>query len=198
MVQVVWRVWKAQMAERNKIDKYGYGDRVVELFRDGRTTVEIAELMTKGLVDSGLNDSIDQSTVSRWLKRVKDADADAQAEIDRQTMEVIRRTVEDGVSEDLGQIETVQGFFLGIVEECGADGRPKYDIRTRMEAGRSLVKVIDTKLRLPGVMPDEPNGQAGGDKPAIPAGSNVHSILERTKRFVGSRTGLRTEDTGAA
>lgn len=166
------------MAEKSKIDRYGLGPRVEELWRGGKTTIEIAEMVTAGFQASGIDDSVDQSTVSRWLKKIRTAEDEARAEFERQTREVIRAKVQDGVSRDIGQIETVQDLLFRIVEN--KEKGVTYDVRTRMAAGQLLVKVIDTKLRLPGVMKE-----GDEDASSIPAGSSVHGILKRLEIAVG-------------
>lgn len=171
------------MAEKNKIDRYGLGPRVVELYREGKTTVEIAEYLTEGFLASGIEDGVDQSTVSRWLKKIKDADMDARLEAEKATLEVIKRRVADGISGDVDQIEWVQEFFNQICRNKLADH--KFNIKERAAAGLNLVKVIDMKLRLPGVIPEEEEG-SDTDAPAIPSRSNVHSILGRLNRAVQS------------
>lgn len=171
------------MAEKNKIDRYGLGARVVELYREGKTTVEIAEYLTEGFLASGIEDSIDQSTVSRWLKKIKDADMDARLAAEQATQEVIRRRVEAGVSGDVDQIEWVQEFFYQIARNELGD--QKFSIKERAWAGMNLVKLIDTKLRLPGVLTEEED-ENDTDAPAIPSRSNVHSILGRINRAVQS------------
>jgi predicted transcriptional regulator len=175
------------MAEKNKIDRYGLGERVTELFREGKTTVEIAEMMTRGLQDSGINDGVDQSTVSRWLKKIREADEEMQAEIDRQTVEVLRLRVEAGVHGDVDQIELVQELFFRISQNT-LEGH-NFKMKERVYAGQALVKLIDTKLRLPGATSVGGYGAESGNAgdhvaPALPAGSNVHSILGRLKKAV--------------
>lgn len=175
------------MAEKNKIDRYGLGERVTELFREGKTTVEIAEMMTRGLQDSGINDGVDQSTVSRWLKKVRSADEEMQAELGRQTVEVLRRRVEAGVQGDVNQIETVQELFYRISQNT-LEGHT-FNMKERVYAGQALVKLIDTKLRLPGVIGEGGDGADSGSAgdhvaPALPSGSNVHSILGRLRKSV--------------
>lgn len=174
---------RRSMAEKNKIDRYGLGPRVEELWRGGKTTVEIAEIVTAGFLASGIEDSVDQSTVSRWLKKIKTAEDEARAEYERQTREVIRAKVQDGVAGDIGQIESVQAYLFMIVEN--KEKGVSYDVRTRMAAGQALVKVIDTKLRLPGVM-----NEGDGDASSIPAGSAVHGLLRRLEAAVGGGAGF--------
>ena len=182
------------MAEKSKIDKYHLEDRVVGLYREGKTTGEIAEIISSGLQASGIDDGVDQSTVSRWLKKVRAADEKAEAEREREALAVVRARVKDGIENDLEQIAYVQTFLFQIVEGTLADAEGnllRHNVKERKAAGVDLVKLIDTKLRLPGVGDDG----SGNDESAIPAGSNVHSLLDRLKKTVEGGTGLRATGT---
>ena len=169
-------------SEKSKIDKYRLGDRVIEFYRDGKTTGEIAELITAGLQASGIDDGVDQSTVSRWLKKIRDEDAAQQAEYEKQTQEVIRARIQDGVAGDIDQIEWFQEFLYQIARNTLLDTESKpihFNIKERKAAGMDLVKVIDTKLRLPGVGGEDDDGESD-----VPSGSNVFSILDRHRKSV--------------
>lgn len=167
--------------KKNKIDRYGLGPRVVELYREGKTTIEIAEYITEGIKASGIDDSVDQSSVSRWLKKVKELDEEQREAAERVATEVVRRRVEDSVEGDVNQIEWVQDFFFKICQNTLPD--KTFTVKERVNAGVNLVKLIDTKLRLPGVMPED-DGADDTTTPALPARSNVHSILGRLNRAV--------------
>jgi hypothetical protein len=60
------------MAAQNKIEQYGLGARVLELKGQGYAQEEIASVCTRELKEErGIDDSIAQSTVQRFLKKIQ-------------------------------------------------------------------------------------------------------------------------------
>lgn len=168
---------------KNKIDRYGLGPRVLELHGSGRTTTDIAGELSLYLENAGIEDSVDQSTVSRWLSPVK---KEMQEELDRmqKTAEIaIKRAIDGGVQGDLEDLLEVRNFLMDVLKNQipGKD----FDVKSRMMAGSYLIKMVETKWRLPGVMDGWNDGLDGSDgESAVPSGSNVYSLLERIKRNV--------------
>ena len=168
---------------KNKIDRYGLGARVLELSDTGHTTTSIAEALTRQLVGSGIEDGIDQSTVSRWLKGVRGEEQEALERMNKAAEAAIKRAIDDGVNGDLEDLLEVRNFLMDVLKNRvpGKD----FDVKSRMMAGSYLIKMVETKWRLPGVMDGWNSGMDdGGNESVIPAGSNVYSIVERIRKSV--------------
>lgn len=119
------------MAQVNKIEKYKLQSRCLALFREGRTTAEIAVALT---ADLNGQDRISQPSVARWLKPIREEERD---ETQRQVREYIKKTVES----DLEILDEVQAF---MVEEFRNDD---CTTRERSDFGLKALRVVETKLR---------------------------------------------------
>ena len=139
----------------NKIDKYELGDRVLALSGEGKTTSQIAEIITTEL--SG-RETISQPTVSRWLQKVRKDRSD-------QTKQIFHDHIKVVLPADLAALEEIEAFLLGIFRNLVSPGagedqvKGSYDRETRIGAGMKAAKIIETKLRFAGIL----DGNAAGD-----------------------------------
>lgn len=91
------------MPAQNKINQYGYGQKVLELEQTGLTHEEIARELTK-MLDG--KDTISQPTVSRWVQKEKKESSQLINNIRREyrekefakDMEIINERIQDNYS----------------------------------------------------------------------------------------------------
>ena len=119
------------MAQVNKIEKNNLQGRCLALFREGRTTAEIADILTQEL--AGI-DTISQPSVSRWLKPIRDDERD---ETRKRIHDHIKATVES----DLDILDEVEGF---MVQEFR---NPANTVLQRSDFGLKALRVVETKLK---------------------------------------------------
>lgn len=138
------------MAQLNKIEKYNLAERVLALAAEGKTTAQIADILTAELTGT---DSISQPAVSRWLKSVRE-------ERSNQTKQIVHDHIKATVPKDLEALDEVEEFMLSVFRntkknpETGKNESAGYELRTRADAGMKAVKIIETKLRFAGVLDD--------------------------------------------
>ncbi len=152
------------MAAVNKIEKYGLQERVLALTGEGKTTAVIADIITSEL---NQRDAISQPTVARWLKSVRQ-------ERSEQTRDIVQKHLEISLPADLDALEEIEKAVLGIFRnqalpagvpgeeinpeqpnpEQSADSSSSapFDLRTRLDAGMKVIKIIETKLRYAGIL----------------------------------------------
>jgi len=187
---------------QSKIDKYGLGEMAKELARDGHNHSDIAKILTDELRKMSHDDSVNQSTVSRYLKAFREEEEKAAQEAMDVAKETIKAHIENGVDGDLATVEKVQEFFLSITENTLKDKNGhirELDLKTRMAAGRDVIEVIKAKLQLPGLYNKGDGNDGNGSQPGegVPPGSNVFNLLDRLEKTVGPGAGLRTAEGGA-
>jgi len=119
------------MGQINKIEKNNLQGRCMDLFREGRTTAEIADILTQEL--AGV-DTISQPSVSRWLKPIRDDERD---ETRKRIHDHIKQTVES----DLEILDEVEGF---MVQEFR---NPENSVLQRSDFGLKALRVVETKLK---------------------------------------------------
>ena len=131
-----------------KIEKYRLEDRTLVLDAEGKTTLEIAEVLTKEL--EGLA-TISQPTVSRWLKKTrKDRKNAAQPILDKYLGETLPN--------DLKILDELLKKYLAISRntvagEIVGENSQKYDLKTQMAAEDRITHIIGMKLRFVGIDP---------------------------------------------
>ena len=129
-----------------KIDKFQLSDRVLVLDAQGKTTMEIASILTKELEG---RTHISQPTVSRWLKKTrKDRKIAAQ--------HVLEEYLEETLPSDLKLLDEMSATYLAVFRnkvagEIAGKSAEKFDLKTRMMAGDRLHAIIQTKLRFIGI-----------------------------------------------
>jgi|GEM_PF-3477967 len=176
---------------QSKIDKHGLGEMALELSRDGHTTQAIAELLTEELHKRSHEDSVNQSTVARYLKVVRAEEQKAVEAAMDVAEERIKQHIKDGVGTDLEVVEEIQKFFKSIADNDlrDLDGKKhNVELKMRMDAAKEVVEVIKAKLGLPGLYGkggDNGTGTGSGQPPVSP-GSNVRSILDRVRKSTAS------------
>ncbi|HUV77061.1 MAG TPA: hypothetical protein VMW06_03280 [Desulfobacterales bacterium] len=182
------------MASPNKIEQYNLQILCLELKSQGYNQDDIAQKLSAELQGSReIDDSISQSAVQRFLKKIKDQRSEEAGEI-------VRGYTQAAVPRDLELIEEVQNFLLSIKRneetdpETGEVKDLKINIRDRIYAAVSLARVTFDKLKNLGAL-DPPetgetgeNGQPNTGSPAVPTGSNVRSISERFGIGAGKQT----------
>ena len=119
------------MAQINKIEKNNLQARCMVLFREGRTTAEIADILTQELAGA---DTISQPSVARWLKPIRDDERD---ETRKRIHDHIKQTVES----DLEILDEVEGF---MVQEFR---NPENSVLQRSDFGLKALRVVETKLK---------------------------------------------------
>ena len=166
------------MARINKIDRFDLAPRVLALTAEGKTTHEIARILTD---EAGGEYSMSQSTVARWLK-------DVRKERSEQTRQVVHDYIQKTVPTDLESINEVQAWLItqfrslahisieAVRERLGEPITEEMfkklisifpadplDLRTRAELGMKNVPIVDTKLKYAGVLEDEDSGAGFGE-----------------------------------
>ena len=172
------------MAGQNKIEQYNLEARVLELKGQGCTQDTIARIVTGELIEArGIDAGISQSTVQRFLARVK-------AERSEQASAIVHDWTKVTVPKDLEIIEEIQDFLLNIkrnVQKNPDTGKPEpagIELRNQIYAATSLARVTFEKLKNLGALdPPAEDNKADGkpyiDKSPVPSGSKVRSIAER-------------------
>lgn len=148
----------------NKIEKYELQQEALSLSGSAGVTHEkIAEELTK-LLDG--QDSISQSTVTRFLQSVRESRAE-QAKV------VFQNYYKESQPKDLQQLEEVQAFFFNIFRGnpfdkdhpeaapfLGENGEPlKFDLAMQSDAALKLVDIIYKKGKMAGLETDSPDGR---------------------------------------
>lgn len=174
------------MPQVNKIEKYEIGPRVLDL-SVGRNTREVAAAITEELQARGINESISQATVSRWLRAIREAraehtrskvqehiqehvpaDLNAIEEVELWLLDRFRGKVD--LSEDIGRIgqigpiEENEGKLKRLAQEIASviDG----DHKTRAEFGMKAARLIELKLKYAGILENPEQKQSAGVDPA--------------------------------
>ena len=177
------------MAAVKKIEKYRLEERTLSLSGQGKTTYDIAEILTQELEGQ---DAISQRTVARFLKEERQDRAE-------QTRAVVQDYIKGVVPKDLEALDEVEAwlqevfrnherniariqarFFAALEkqkrwetarimelfeESCKEIDTADHDIRTRVNAGMNAVKIVDTKLRFAGILENPEASGAGGVDP---------------------------------
>jgi len=182
------------MASPNKIEQYNLQDLCLEFKSQGLNQDAIAKKLSVELQEGrGIDDSISQSAVQRFLKKIKNQRSEEAAEI-------VRGYTQTTVPRDLEVIEEVQNFLLSIKRNQEADPETgevkdlKINIRDRIYAAVSLARVTFDKLKNLGALDPPETGETGDDgKPnidasTVPAGSNIRSISNRFGIGAGKKT----------
>jgi DNA-directed RNA polymerase subunit F len=166
------------MARINKIERFELAPRVLALTAEGKTTHEIARILTE---EGDGAYTISQSTVARWLK-------DVRKERSEQTRQVVHDYIQKTVPTDLESINEVQAWLIAqfrslahisieAVSEALAEPITEemfkkliaifpadpLDLRTRAELGMKIVRIVDTKLKYAGVLEDDESGFGFGE-----------------------------------
>lgn len=127
----------------SKIEKYRLESRCLALFRQCRTTAEIADALTAELSAQQIDDAISQPTVSRWLKPYRD-------EVREETTQIIGDHIKAQVKDDLAVIDEVEGWHLAQFRSQQDPKLPEHlrvSLREASDMGMKIVKIIETKLR---------------------------------------------------
>jgi len=138
------------MAAVNKIEKYRLEERVLALSAEGLTTAQIAERVSADLAEAGIQDSISQPTVSRFLKSVRQERSEA-------TRQRVQDHIKEVVPADLEALEEVEGWMLSQFRN------DHLDVEARARQGMRAVKIIETKLRFAGILEDPASGRPPTD-----------------------------------
>jgi hypothetical protein len=145
----------------SKIEKFNLSDRILGLSGLGKTSAEIAEIVTS---EADGKYRISQPTVARWLKSVRQ-------ERSEQTKQLVHDHIKEHVPADLQALEDLEAEYLHIfnskkeVKDKSPDPLFEYEfeLKTRMAAGDRIVKIIDTKLRYAGLLEDTEEGRDTAD-----------------------------------
>lgn len=193
------------MAGQDKITKYRLEARVLELSGVPRaTTYTIAEQVTQELKDRGIGDSVSQSTVSRFLSRVR-------KDRSEQTRSVVQEHIKEVVPKDLQALEEIEGWLLSIfrnqkevvkiraellkdeelkkllsaIEGGGEPG--SYDLKVRGSAAMMALKVIELKLKYSGIL-ETPDDKQEAEQLAREMEAELDPELEKAIGDLGAGT----------
>jgi len=172
------------MAAQSKIEKHKLTERTLALAGEGRTTNEIAQVLTKEL---GGRDTVSQPTVARFLKGVRQ-------ERSEQTKQVVHDHIKATVPADLQALDEIEGFLLshfrnrGIDLVTGDEATLPNSLKTRIDCGMKAVKIIETKLRFAGIL-DDPDETV----PDIPDLDEFRNDLETIKATASDTDQLAKE-----
>ncbi len=190
------------MAGQDKITKYRLENRVLELSGKPRTsTYEIAEAVTQELKAKGIEDSVSQSTVSRFLARIR-------KDRSEQTRSVVQEHIKEVVPKDLEALEEIERWFLGIFRSqkevlkiradmlkdeevqkllAAIEQTPggSYDLKTRGNAALNALKVIELKLKYSGIL-ETPNDDEEAKRLAKEIEDELDPELEQAVNDLGA------------
>jgi len=182
------------MAAQNKIEQYNLGKRVFELKEQGSPQDEIATILSRELRKGrGIDDTISQSTVQRFLKRATDKESG-------EARQYVYNYTNATVPKDLEIIEEVQGFLLNIKRNEKKDPKTGemvdagIELRNRVYAAVSLARVTFDKLKNlgalkpPGDKDETEDEDPNNGQPAVSTGSNLRSISARFGIGTGKKT----------
>lgn len=172
------------MAAINKIEKYELGERCLELSVQGKTTTEIAEILTKEIEGKG---RISQPTVSRWLKKVR-------AERKETANAILTDYLNTSLPADLKILDELSQFYLTIFRDKIADVLSHLDelvakVATLPQLLKAKVVNIDEVKKVleeMGQVRDEMHAALNIDlKTRMAAGDRLHGIVQTKLRWVG-------------
>lgn len=161
---------------RSKIDRYGFGDWVVELVLAGKKVREIAQLLTDSEVMRGAGDSISHEAVALWIRKNREE----QAELRKMVAEDLLResmgadiSVLDKLANRL--LEDFDRDFNEVVEDLGLFGIVRKQVpmpfEMRVQLSAELRQLIATKQKLS-------EGSSGGANVSITLGDLMHGAPE--------------------
>jgi len=172
------------MAGQNKIEQYNLQNRVLELKGEGCPQDEIAQIVSRELREErGIDDGISQSTVQRFLARVR-------AQRSEEAGALIQDWTKITVPGDLKIIEEIQEFLINIKRDVKKDPKTGefipagIELRNRVYAAVSLARVTFDKLKNLGALepPKKPpvkDGKPDITKSTVPGRSKIRSIADR-------------------
>lgn len=172
--------------DATKIQKYGLEERILDLSL-GRTSSQVAELVTAELQAKGIQDQISQPTVSRFLRKVRASRAE-------ETRNIVQEHIKAHVPKDLEAIEEIELWLLdrfrgrvdlsediGRIKQIGPideEGKEKLtrlakeiaavidgDHKTKAEFGMKAARLIELKLKYAGILENPENPRTAGDDP---------------------------------
>lgn len=182
------------MAARNKIMVYNLGPAAEEMSARGLTTMEIAEELSRRLQSDGINDSVSQPSVARYLKKVREDRA-------AQTKQIVHEHLKTTIPKDLEALDEIEAYFLAIFRDEKINPETKevepagFTTQERARAAMNARVIIETKLRYSGVLED-PDKEAAARRVADEIESSLGEDLRRdidavSKSQAGSDTELR-------
>ena len=176
----------------NKIEAYNLGARVLSLTGQGRSTHEIASTLTK---EAAGDYSISQSTVARWLKRVR-------KERSEETKQIVHDHIRKTVPADLDALDEVEGWLLTqfrSLDQITAESISKalgvevdqelydkirevfpsspLDVRIKADLAMKIRSIVDTKLKYAGILE---NPETAGASDADPVNLEDFETEKRT------------------
>ena len=139
-----------------KIEKFQLADRILVLDTQGKTTLEIAAILTEELEG---RTHISQPTVSRWLKKTRKSRKTA-------AQHVLEEYLEETLPSDLKLLDEMLTTYLPVFRnkvagEIAGKSSEKFNLKDRMMSGDRILAIIQTKLRFIGI------DGAGDDMDAI-------------------------------
>lgn len=161
---------------RSKIDRYGFGDWVVQLVNGGKKVREIAQLLTESDVMREAGDSISHEAVSLWIRKNREE----QAELRKMVAEDLLResmgadiSVLDKLANRL--LEDFDRDFKEVVEDLGLFGIVRKQVpmpyEMRVQVSAELRQLIATKQKLS-------EGGSAGSHVSITLGDLMHGVSE--------------------
>jgi len=171
------------MAAINKILKYQLVGKLLKLDGEGKTTQDIADLLSEELKSRGIDDSISQPTVHRHLQTIREERA-------AQGCQMVQDYNEITVPGDIEILEEIKAYFLMIFrnqrkEDSSGEIKPAgYDYKMRSHAAMNLHQIVYTKWQKLGNLPkpgEDKDGEPCINESPVSSGSKVHSILGRFK-----------------
>ena len=154
-------------ANKSKIKLYGLEQMAYRLLCEGKTTYQVAALLSVELRNRGLDDMISQATVHRYAAVVR-------AEQSGALQSRVSGAVAVDIDDDIGNL----GRLLKLYMDTACDGSA-YDIKVRLAAARDAQKLIFDKIEL---------GLGGPQsKPLTSMEAILTEINSKTKRGVAVR-----------
>lgn len=156
-------------ADATKIRKYNLEERILEL-SVGRTTTQVAQALTSELQAKGIPETISQTAVSRYLRKVWASRAE-------ETRNIVQEHIKTYVPKDMTAIEEIETWLLerfrGRVDLAALAGTVAKEVAAIIEAdhgkraeyGMKAARLIELKLKYAGILenPEAPNRGIPGD-----------------------------------
>lgn len=128
------------MSQEKKIVRLRLEQKVLNLFEEGKTDEQIAEVLSKELEGE---ETISQPTVSRWLKPIRQLRKQLSANI-------VFEHINEGLLNDAAKLSKIETQMLN--DALPQEGN---DPRARAEIGERLIKLIFKKWEILGIKPEE-------------------------------------------
>jgi hypothetical protein len=133
-----------------KIEKLKLKDIIVAMFDAGKKENEIAEALNVQLAERGIEDTISQPTVNRFLRPYRTMEREKGTQI-------IHDHVVAKITNTLERIDKIEDFHFDQALGKREEGKPELDLKLKSDFLMRAAKIAELKLRYALVNPDSGN-----------------------------------------